>query len=179
MTWSRKPSPSALCWFSRSWQSCIQCSFCSSVSNHETHLLQTLRYSNIATIVSNTFKMVFSSVHSTLKSTSSPGLGDWDALHFVVWQLCMAIWNMACLSCCCHHCLVSINVQQALVNVNRCYFFLHRGIQGHLCFTCTFMSDAASAAICHMATEWKEILVERFSLYCRTANICFWCCGPT
>ena len=27
-----------------------------------------------------------------------------ETLHFMVSQLCTAVWNVACLSCCCHHC---------------------------------------------------------------------------
>ena len=64
--WSRKLSPSASFWFNRSWQTCIRCSLCSCVSIHGTHLAQTLWYSNVATIVSNGLKPIFSSVHSFL-----------------------------------------------------------------------------------------------------------------
>ena len=56
---------------------------------------------------------------------------DREALHFVVWQLCMVVRNVACLSrrrrhcwtlnappyCANIHCLVSVNVQQASMNV--------------------------------------------------------------
>lgn len=57
-------------------------------------------------------------------------------------NICMAIQNMACLWChchhCCHHppphcahihCLVSVKLQQRLMNVSGCHFFLHGGIQ--------------------------------------------------
>ena len=58
----------------------------------------------------------------------------------------MAIWNVACLSHYCHHCrstpptaslcshplFLSRNVQQVPMNVNRCIFFLHGGIQWHI-----------------------------------------------
>ena len=43
---------------------CIWCSFC--VSIHRTHLAQPSWYSNVATIVSNTLKPIFSSVHNSL-----------------------------------------------------------------------------------------------------------------
>ena len=56
---SRKLSPSAMYWSNRSWQTCIQCSFCSCMSIHGTHLAQTLRYSNIASIGSNVLKAIF------------------------------------------------------------------------------------------------------------------------
>lgn len=74
-----------------------------------------------------------------------------------VWQLCMAILNMACLSCHCHHywnapptallrsypLLVSINVQQVLMNVNESNFFpVRKNSIPHLCFIQTSLSDA-------------------------------------
>ena len=59
------------------------------------------------------------------------------SLHAMLIQICMAIWNMTCLSHCCHrcwntpptpycahiHCLVSINIQQVLMNVSGWHFF--------------------------------------------------------
>jgi hypothetical protein len=63
---SSKLSTSTSYWFNWSWQSCIRCSLCSCVSIRGTHLGQTLRYSNVATIVSNALKPIFSSVHSSL-----------------------------------------------------------------------------------------------------------------
>ena len=60
---------------------------------------------------------------------------DWGALHFVMWQLCMAVWNMVCLSYRCNHCwnaptaslciqcLVCINFWQESVNVYGCNVF--------------------------------------------------------
>jgi len=79
---------------------------------------------------------------------------------------------------CAHiHCLVSINVQQVLMNVNGCNFSAWRNLITHLCFIRTSMSDTMlsecpSAAICHMATTRNRILLRRFSLYCHTTNIC-------
>ena len=64
--WSRKLSPSASYWFNMSWQTCIWCSFFFSVSIHGTHLAQTLRYSNVARIISNILKLIFISVHGSL-----------------------------------------------------------------------------------------------------------------
>ena len=76
------------------------------------------------------------------------------------------------LSHCAHiYCLFSRNVQQASVNVNGRHFFpAWRNSITHLCFICISMSDAtmsdcSSAAICHMATTRKKILVWRFSLH--------------
>ena len=70
------------------------------------------------------------------------------------------------------HCLVSVNVQQVLINVIGCNFFLPwRNSFSHLCFIKTSMSDAIvsncpSAAICHIITKCNGILVGRFTLYC-------------
>ena len=84
--------------------------------------------------------------------------------HVVLINICMVIQNVPCLSltvataemhhlpphCANIHCLVSINVQQALMNVSDCNFF-------HM--------------ECHMATKSNRILVERFNLYCHATNI--------
>ena len=65
--------------------------------------------------------------------------------HVRLVKICMAVWNVACLSHRCHHCwngttttslrcihcLVFTNVQQASTNVNGCHFFLLRRIQWH------------------------------------------------
>ena len=69
------------------------------------------------------------------------------------------------------HCLVSINVQQALMNVSCYSFSTWRNSMPHFCFICTSMSDTTlshcpSAAICHTATKCNGILVRRFNLYC-------------
>jgi len=63
---SWKQSSSALNWVNMSWQACIQCSFCSCVSIHRTHLLQTLQYFSVATIISNALKLIFRSIHSSV-----------------------------------------------------------------------------------------------------------------
>jgi len=56
------------------------------------------------------------------------------------------------------HSLLSIKVQQVLINVIGCWFFFSvwRNSAIYFCFICTSMSDAilsdcSSAAICHMA----------------------------
>lgn len=58
---ARKISPSASYWFNRSWQIGMWSSFCSCVIIHGIHLAQSLQYSNIATVFSNTLKLNFSS----------------------------------------------------------------------------------------------------------------------
>jgi len=136
---SRKLSPSASYWFNRSWQTCIQCSLCSCVSIRGTHLAQTLRYSNVATIVSNALQPIFSSVHSS-PSHNLPICADelietlfvswcdscaWPSGTWLVFHVTVATAET------CHppphcaniHCLVSVNVQQASMNVIGCNFF--------------------------------------------------------
>ena len=62
---------------------------------------------------------------------------------------------------CAHtHGLVSINIQQAAVNVNGCRFFLHGGIQCH-----TFIRTSMSDAICQTApllpsAAWQQHAME-------------------
>ena len=139
MMWSRKMSVSTLCWFDRSWKTCMWCSFCSSVSIHGTHLTQTLQYFNVATIVSNPLKLILSSAHSSLvviqqfmwmiwlRCSSFCGVtaawppGTWLAFHITATTAEM------------HHplhyyvpihCLFSMNVQQALMNVSEWNYFL-------------------------------------------------------
>ena len=80
------------------------------------------------------------------------------------------------------HCLVSVNVQQVLINVSGCHFSPWRNSMAHLCFICTSMSEAILsdcpfAAISHTSTTCNGILVGRFNLYCHTISICFWLCG--
>lgn len=66
MMQSRKRSPSALYWFYMSSTKLLTVSFCSFVNIHVTHLLETLWYSNIATIISNSLKLIFNSIPSVL-----------------------------------------------------------------------------------------------------------------
>lgn len=95
MVQSRKLSPSGSYLFSRSWQTFITCSFCSCVSIGGTHLVQTLWYFNV---ISNILKQIFI-LYSFLIIIC------WFTwMNFVVWHLCVAIWNVACLPCHCHHC---------------------------------------------------------------------------
>ena len=77
------------------------------------------------------------------------------------------------------HCLVSVNVQQASMNVTGCNFSTWRNSITHLCFIRTSMSDCPSAVICRTATKFNGILVGRFNLYCHINNIHLWHRGPT
>jgi len=95
-------------------------------------------------------------------------LGCWtdrDTLHFMVWQLCMAVWNAACLSCWCHHCwnapptasLCShslFGLHNHSASVDECQwisFFLHGGIHLH-----TFASWALP---CQIPFRWTAPLL--------------------
>ena len=84
----------------------------------------------------------------------------------------------------CHHCR---SVPPTTSN-DECqwvpFFIAWRNSVTHLCFICTSMSDAIllncpSAAVCHMGTMYNGILMWKFNLYCHTANIHLWKCGPT
>lgn len=90
--WSRKQSNSALYWCNKSWQTCIQSYFCSYVSICGIHLVQTLQYSSVAAIVSNTLKPTLISVHSSLFVIHwFTWMSWWRLFILVVWQLCMII----------------------------------------------------------------------------------------
>ena len=88
------------------------------------------------------------------------------------------------LSHCAHiHCLVSINVQQALRNISVYNFSHMEEFSSHLCFIHTSMSDAIlsecpSAIISHMAIKCNGILAGKLNLYCNTINIHVWYCRP-
>jgi len=63
---------------------------------------------------------------------------------------------------CAHsHCLVSINTQQAMMNISGCHFSTWRNSVLPLCFIHTSTSDAITsscptAAICLTATKWNS-----------------------
>ena len=150
--WSRKLSPSALYWFNRSWQTCVWYTFISCVRIYRTNLAETLQYFNVATIIYNTLKPIFSSVHSSLVVICwFVCWADWD--HFMLWHLCVVMWlffHTAVVSIEIHYlqphcahicCLGSINIQEVS---NDCNFF--------------------SVVICLMATKCNGILMGRFNL---------------
>ena len=80
------------------------------------------------------------------------------------------------------HCLVSINVQQASLNVIGCNFFHMEEFSYtpllHTHFH-VILSDCPSAVICHTATKCNGILAGRFNLYCHITNIRHLHRGPT
>ena len=110
-------------------------------------------------------------------------------------KIYMTIWNVACLShCSCHYwnappttsvCTHSLfGLQKHSASINECqwvqFFYTWRNSVTHLGFIHTSVSDTTlsvcpSATICHMATTCKGVLVGRFSLYCCTTSIHFWC----
>jgi len=132
---SRKLSPSASYWFSKSWTTCTPCSFCFCVSIHGTHLEQTLWYFSTSTIVSNTLKTIFSPIHSSLViicqfAQISCHITSWCASYarasrtWLVFHVTVAIAETHHPPpCYAHvHCLISINIQQTSMNVNWCNF---------------------------------------------------------
>mgnify|MGYP001855146717 CR=1 FL=1 len=84
---------------------------------------------------------------------------DWDALHFVVWQLCVAIWNMACLSRHCYHCW---NAAPATSLHSRLLFGLHK--------------RSASVSQCHFFPmeefDDRPLLHTHFSIRCHFVCCC-------
>ena len=78
---------------------------------------------------------------------------------------------------CAHiHCLLSINVQQALMDVSECHFSAWRNSMTQLCLIHASISDASlsdcpSAAVCQKATTCNRILVGRFNLSTATSLI--------
>jgi len=135
---TEKLSLSALYWFSRSWWTWKLCSFSFCVSIHEIHLAKILQYSNVATIISNIMKLIFSSKHSSLVVVHQfMWISWWRHSSFHGVTAVPGCQNMVCLSSCCHHSwstplstllcshlpLVSINVHQVSMNVKQCHFF--------------------------------------------------------
>jgi hypothetical protein len=162
-----------------SWQACTWWSSCSCMSIRGTHLAQTLWYSNVASIVSDTLNLTFSSVQRYLVIICRFAQMSWSSHSSFREVAAMqdhpehGLSHITVATAEMHHplphfapihCLVSVNVQQASMNVKGCSFFLHREIQWHLCFVHTFMSHAnlldCYSAVCSTATEltnyWRE-----------------------
>ena len=167
----------------------IQCSFRCCISICETHLVQTLWYCSVATVVSNALKLAFSSMVVIW----------WFAymgwLRHPSFHLWMVIWNVAYLSGCCCHCwntpptalLCShplFCLHKCSASVNECHFFCKEKFHSapllhtHFHVRC-LLPDYPSAAICHMATNCNEILVVRLNLYCHITNTRLCHHGPT
>ena len=73
------------------------------------------------------------------------------SLHAIHIKMCTVTWNMACLSCCCHHCLTPTTslcshappgLQKRSESISRCHwlpFFPHGGIKGHTVASSTLL----------------------------------------
>ena len=114
------------------------------------------------------------------------------ALHFVVWQLCVVVWNVTGLSYHCLHCWneppTTSLCWHPLFGPHKCSVSINewqwRKSVLHLCFTCssvldTILSNCPSVTICHTTTACKGILVGRFNRYCHTTNVYLWHLVPT
>ena len=86
-------------------------------------------------------------------------------------------------------CLVSINIQEASMNVNGCHLFLMEEISStplihlHFHIRCHFVRLSLCCHLLlrgtHSIITCNEILVGRFNIYCHTTNICLWHGGLT
>jgi len=70
------------------------------------------------------------------------------------------------------HCLVSINVQQELINVSEYMKEFNNTplLHPHFHIRCHFVR-LSSVAICHMAATHNRILVGNYNLYCHVRTI--------
>ena len=127
------------------------------------------------------------SVGTTISHAFLPAMKK--SLHTVLVNICTAIQNVACfhaavtaaethhpLPQCVHiHCLVSISVQQALMDVYGCNFFRMEefSLTPFLQTQTHVRHRAARLLLCcnlYTTTTWNGILVGRFNLHCRTTN---------
>ena len=117
----------------------MQCSLCSCVSIRGPHLAQTLQYCNIATIISQCVEANIP-LRTQFPSRNPPiRVNELIEMLFISWcDSCAWLSRMWLVfqvtaaaaethhpppHCANIHCLVSINVQQALMNVIGCHFF--------------------------------------------------------
>lgn len=102
---SRELSPSAWSWFSRSWKTAY-----GFLSVPMLAFVGTIWHKCCSIPMLPPSFLVHWSWHSALYTvpwlqfSDSCGWADQNDLHFVVWQLCMVIQNVVCLSHHCHHC---------------------------------------------------------------------------
>ena len=136
---------------------------------------------------------------NTVTTISCAFLPVMKTLHAMLLKICMAIWNMAHLSCqsfdcwnapptisLCSHALFHLLKHSASTDKHPCVlFFPHRTIQFHTFVSCAlscqmpFLLDWFFTVIWHLAIKCNRTLVGRFSLYCHTTNIRLRCHGPT
>jgi len=155
---SRQMSPAALSRFYSSWQACVWCSFCTYVSICGTPQVQSLQYINISTIVSSTLQPIIQLYTHFTGHNPQICAGELIEAVFILWcDSCawlsgmLLVFHIAVATTETHHppphrvhrcCLVLVNIQWLLMNVNGCSVFLHGGIQCH-----TFASSALPCQI--------------------------------
>ena len=130
--------------------------------------------------------------HTTISSAFSPATNK--SLHATLVKICTTRGHPTVITAEYHYplplhwahvlCLVSRNIQQALMNVNRCHFFLMEEFSDKpLLQTHSHVRRRSIRAplCCHLskATKCNRISVGRFNYYCHTTNICLWHHGPT
>ena len=112
----------------------------------------------------------------------SPHQQRWPTVSQLLWQCCC--WNtQPTTSLCSHRCLVSIKIQQEMMNVSRSSFFPQGTIQCHTFSSSTLPRQTPfcqNSPLLPSVTQQQNvtILVGRFSPYCHPTNIHLWFCGP-
>jgi hypothetical protein len=169
------------------------------VSIRGIHLAQNLRYSNVATIASNALQPIFSSLHSFLVVIRRFARMSWSrrssfrgvtavhgrperGLSFTSLSPLLKRATHRLPHCANIHWLVSVNVQQASVNIIRCKFFRMEEFIYTPLFHMPFHVRRHFVRLplgCRTATKFNGILTGRFNLYCHIINIRLWRRGPT
>ena len=101
---SKKPLPSALYWLSSFWQTCIQCLPFPSEHSWDQPGTNLVIFQHCH----HCFQHTEADVQHCTQFPDMPIPCRWadrDDIHFMTWQVCVAIWNMACLSYWCLQCL--------------------------------------------------------------------------
>ena len=111
-----------------------------------------------------------------------------EMLFILWWQLCTAIWNVACLSCCCRwhappttslcsQTLFGLHKHSARIDECKCTIFCHVEefsdtplLHVHFSVSCHFVKLPLCCHLSHSNKMWW-ILVGRFTFYCHTSNI--------
>ena len=181
---------SASSWFNRSWKTCICCSFYSCVSFRRTHLVQALRYSNVATIISSSLKQIFSSAHSCLVIICRFTWMSWlrcSSFHSMTAMhgcpecvLSLILWNAPPTTSLCSHPLVGLH--ECSANVDECQFFPHWGIQFHILDSYTLpcqMSFCQTTPLLPSVSHQQNVMEYWWEGSTSTAVPPIWCCRPT
>ena len=132
---------------------------------------------------------IFFNIVNTISYVFSPAMNK--SLHAVLVKTCMAPWNVARLSCHCHHCwnappTASLcshplrGLHKHSASGNECqwvqFFSTWRNPITQFCFihasmSDSILSDCPSVTICCTATKCNRILLVRFNFYCHITNI--------